>query len=134
MREEIERYLRINHKNIWDLSTLSPEQLSFLIMTTKEYLKNKKNYRSVSRMNRIVQCLDNQGIKLPKLKTRKGEIVEERQIVMYFLRKETGLSYIKIGKYCGNFNQGTVLNAEICVSNRMEYDREFRKKINSIIL
>ena len=44
-------------------------------------------------------------------KTRKEEVKDRRQIIMWWLRSSTDFSYRKIGSYFGNFDHSTVLHA-----------------------
>ncbi|GHT66395.1 chromosomal replication initiator protein DnaA [Bacteroidia bacterium] len=64
--------------------------------------------------------------------TRKREIVQARQVAMYFCKELTNSSLQLIGSYIGNKNHATVLHACKTVGNQKETDRSFRETINSI--
>ncbi len=63
--------------------------------------------------------------------TRKREIVEARQLIMYFLDQYTKLSYAKIGAlfYAKGhvFDHATVSHAKKTVNNLIETDRSYRE-------
>jgi chromosomal replication initiator protein len=59
-------------------------------------------------------------------KTRKREIVQARQLSMYFSKKHTKSSLTSIGQQCGNKDHATVLHACRTVNNLVETDKQFR--------
>ncbi len=59
-------------------------------------------------------------------KTRKREIVQARQLAMYFAKKHTKSSLATIGLQCGNKDHATVLHACRTVNNLIETDKQFR--------
>jgi chromosomal replication initiator protein len=59
-------------------------------------------------------------------KTRKREIVQARQLAMFFAKKHTKSSLATIGLHCGNKDHATVLHACRTVNNLIETDRQFR--------
>jgi len=67
-----------------------------------------------------------------KIKTRKREIVQARQIAMYFSKLLTGLSLAKIGKSIGNKDHATVLHACKTVNNLIDTDKKFKYDIDEI--
>ena len=69
--------------------------------------------------------------------TRHREIVQARQLIMYYAKKYTKYSLSTIGLYCGNKNHATVLHACRTVNNLMDTDKQFRiqaEKIERIIM
>ena len=58
--------------------------------------------------------------------TRKREIVQARQLAMYFAKKMTKSSLAIIGLQCGNKDHATVLHACKTVTNLTETDKKFR--------
>jgi hypothetical protein len=60
--------------------------------------------------------------------TRKREIVECRQLCMYFAKKLTKKSLRTIGWYFGRKDHATVLHAVKTIDNLIETDREFYDK------
>ena len=59
-------------------------------------------------------------------KTRKREVVQARQIAMYFSKKMTKSSLANIGMHCGGKDHATVLHACRTVNNLAETDKHFR--------
>jgi chromosomal replication initiator protein len=81
------------------------------------------------------------SIELLQSKTRKREIVQARQIAMYFSKNYTKSSLATIGTQIGVKDHATVLHACRTVSNLLETDKQFRqdveeieKKLNSTLL
>ena len=65
-------------------------------------------------------------------KTRKREIVQARQIAMYFSKSLTKTSLASIGAQIGGKNHATVVHACKTVNNLMETDRNFLEMVNNI--
>lgn len=65
-------------------------------------------------------------------KTRRREIVQARQLAMYFSRKHTKLSLASIGDACGNKDHATVLHASKTVENLLETDKQFRQHVEEL--
>lgn len=64
--------------------------------------------------------------------SRKREIVQARQVTMFFIKKLTELSLSQIGVHVGNRNHATVLHACNTVKNLSDVDRGFRSDIEEI--
>lgn len=67
-----------------------------------------------------------------KSKTRKREIVQSRQIAMYFAKIFTKNSLASIGSQIGGKDHATVLHACKTVNNLMETDKRFKRYINDL--
>lgn len=65
-------------------------------------------------------------------KTRKREIVQARQIAMYFAKQMTQASLSSIGSQIGKKDHATVLHACKTVKNLKDTDRDFRKYLEEI--
>lgn len=65
-------------------------------------------------------------------KSRKREIVQARQVIMYFMKKHTELSLSQIGVHVGNRTHATVVHACNTVKNYVEVDKGFRSDIEEI--
>ncbi len=59
-------------------------------------------------------------------RTRKRQIVQARQLAMYFAKEHTSASLASIGLHCGNKDHATVLHACKTVNNLIETDRQFK--------
>jgi chromosomal replication initiator protein len=69
---------------------------------------------------------------LIQTKSRKREIVQARQIMMFFAKKYTDSSYAHIGKVIGGKDHATVIYSAITVKNLIETDKRFRSMIMAI--
>ncbi len=87
---------------------------------------------SVDYIQRIV-C-DYFGLEVEALlnKTRKREIVQARQIAMYFSKSMTNSSLSTIGSKIGNKDHATVLHACKTINNLIETDKEFKNQLREI--
>ncbi len=65
-------------------------------------------------------------------KTRKREIVQARQLSMYFAKSFTKSSLAAIGSKCGNKDHATVLHACKTVKNLTDTDKNFRKYVDEL--
>jgi chromosomal replication initiator protein len=64
--------------------------------------------------------------------SRKREIVQARQIAMYFAKKYTKDSLTNIGNVIGKRNHATVLHACKTVQDLIETDKSFRRTVEEI--
>ena len=64
--------------------------------------------------------------------SRKREIVQARQVTMYFVKKHTELSLAQIGIQIGNRNHATVLHSCNTVNDMAEVDRGFRTDLDEM--
>jgi chromosomal replication initiator protein len=71
-------------------------------------------------------------LELLKSKTRKREIVQARQLSMYFSKQLTKNSLASIGQQCGNKDHATVLHACRTVNNLKETDKRFRTYVDDL--
>ncbi len=62
-------------------------------------------------------------------KRRLSYIVEPRKVVMYILHKEYGISSTEVGVVFGK-THATVLSACKSIEGFMQFDRDFRNRIN----
>jgi chromosomal replication initiator protein len=67
-----------------------------------------------------------------KAKTRRREIVQPRQIIMYFAKKYTKASLQVIGAMCGGKDHSTVLHACRNIEDLKDTDRQIRTYIQDI--
>lgn len=65
-------------------------------------------------------------------KTRKREIVQARQLAMYFSKSFTKSSLANIGSKCGNKDHATVLHACKTVKNLADTDKMFKKYVDEL--
>jgi chromosomal replication initiator protein len=65
-------------------------------------------------------------------KTRKREVVQARQIAMFFSKNLTKSSLASIGSQIGQKDHATVLHACKTVNNLMDTDKQFKCDIEEI--
>lgn len=68
-----------------------------------------------------------------RIRTRKREIVEARQVCMWWLKNNTKQSLNDIGSYFGEFDHATVLHACKTVNNLIDTNKAFKQKIEPFI-
>lgn len=97
-----------------------------------KFVKNTNRQISIDFIQKIV-C-DHYNISVDKLssKTRKREVVQARQLAMYFSKKLTKSSLATIGLQCGNKDHATVLHACRTVNNLIETDKKFKLSVDEI--
>ncbi len=97
-----------------------------------KFVKNTSREISIDYIQKVVS--DYFGLPLEAIhsKTRKREIVQARQLAMYFSKKLTKASLATIGLHCGNKDHATVLHACRTVNNLIETDKQFRNYVEEI--
>jgi chromosomal replication initiator protein len=91
-----------------------------------KFVKNTAKEVSIDYIQKVVCDYFDMPIELMKSKTRKREVVQARQIAMYFSKKMTKSSLANIGMNCGGKDHATVLHACRTVNNLAETDKAFR--------
>lgn len=64
--------------------------------------------------------------------TRKRNVVQARQLSMYFAKKYTKASLVVIGEKCGKKDHATVIHALKTIDNLLETDKQFRAMTEKI--
>ncbi len=97
-----------------------------------KFVKNTSREISIDYIQKVVS--DYFGLPLEAIhsKTRKREIVQARQLAMYFSKKLTKASLATIGLHCGNKDHATVLHACRTVNNLIETDKQFRNYVEEL--
>jgi chromosomal replication initiator protein len=91
-----------------------------------KFVKNTAREVSIEYIQKVVCDYFELPIEMLKSKTRKREVVQARQIAMYFSKKMTKSSLANIGAHCGGKDHATVLHACRTVNNLSETDKQFR--------
>lgn len=91
-----------------------------------KFVRNTAREVSIDYIQKVVCDYFDLPIELLKSKTRKREVVQARQIAMYFAKKMTKSSLANIGMHCGGKDHATVLHACRTVNNLQETDKHFR--------
>lgn len=97
-----------------------------------KFVKNTAREVSIDYIQKIVCDYFGLTIDMLKSKTRKREIVQARQIAMYFSKKMTQSSLAGIGAVCGGKDHATVLHACRTVENLYETDKQFKVFIEDL--
>jgi chromosomal replication initiator protein len=91
-----------------------------------KFVKNTAREVSIDYIQKVVCDYFELPIEMLKSKTRKREVVQARQISMYFSKKMTKSSLASIGAHCGGKDHATVLHACRTVTNLSETDKQFK--------
>jgi len=97
-----------------------------------KFVKNTSREISIDYIQKVVSDYFNIPIDMINSKTRKREIVQARQIAMYFSKKFTKSSLATIGIHCGNKDHATVLHACRTVNNLIDTDKQFQGYVSDI--
>ena len=96
----------------------------FIINTSKDI--------SIDYIQKIVCDYFGLGVDVIYSKSRKRDVVQARQLAMYFSKKLTKSSLTTIGLHCGNKDHATVLHACRTVNNLMDTDKQFKSYVIDI--
>jgi chromosomal replication initiator protein len=115
-------------------STLSKREISLDLAhdVIDKLVKNTKKDLSIEYIQEMVCEYFNIDVEMLKSKTRKREIVQSRQIAMYFAKSLTKSSLSTIGAKIGGKDHATVLHACKTVNNLLETDKRFKDYIDDI--
>lgn len=97
-----------------------------------KFVKNTAREVSIDYIQKVVCDYFDLPIELLKSKTRKREVVQARQIAMYFAKKMTKSSLANIGMHCGGKDHATVLHACRTVNNLNETDKQFQRYLEDL--
>jgi len=95
-------------------------------------VKNTKREITIDYIQKVVCDYFDMNIDVLQSKTRKREIVQARQIAMYFAKNLTSSSLSTIGSQIGGKDHATVLHAYKTVNNLSETNKEFKEYIKDI--
>lgn len=97
-----------------------------------KFVKNTTREISIDYIQKVVSDYFDIPVDIINSKTRKREIVQARQIAMYFSKKYTSSSLAAIGVHCGNKDHATVLHACRVVNNLLDTDKQYRSYVGDI--
>nr|WP_320022465.1 chromosomal replication initiator protein DnaA [uncultured Draconibacterium sp.] len=95
-------------------------------------VKNSKRELSIEYISKVVCDYFSMPVDTLQTKTRKREIVQARQIAMYFSKSLTKYSLASIGAQIGSKDHATVLHACKTVNNLKDTDKNFRQFVEDI--
>ena len=143
--EEIIAYLAENIRtNIRELEGVSNSLIAQAAFNRKEYsielaqsiieksVKNSKNDLTIDHIQQIIADYFGLDIDALHSKTRKRNVVQARQLAMFFAKKYTKNSLSTIGSQIGQRDHATVLHACKTIENLVETDRAFKKYVNDL--
>jgi len=96
------------------------------------FIKNTNKEISIDYIQKVVSEYFGLTIDQMNSKTRKRNIVQARQLSMYFAKHHTKASLTSIGLQCGNKDHATVLHACKTVQNLIDTDKEFRVYVDDL--
>ncbi|MGV8096659.1 MAG: chromosomal replication initiator protein DnaA [Mangrovibacterium sp.] len=115
-------------------STLNKKEITLELASEmiNKLVKNSVRELSVDYISKVVCDYFNLPVNQLQTKTRKREIVQARQLAMYFSKNLTKSSLAAIGLQIGNKDHATVLHACKTVSNLIDTDKNFRHFVDEI--
>ena len=96
-------------------------------------IKNTKKEISIDYIQKVVCSYYNIGLEMLQSRTRKREIVQARQVAMFFSKSMTKSSLATIGSQIGGKDHATVLHACKTVNSHIETDKRFRLQVDEIV-
>ena len=142
---DIIAYLAENIRtNIRELEGVSNSLIAQAAFNRKEYsielaqsiieksVKNSQCDLTIDHIQQIIADYFNLDIESLHSKTRKRNVVQARQLAMFFSKKYTKSSLSTIGSQIGQRDHATVLHACKTVENLIETDREFKKYVSDL--
>jgi chromosomal replication initiator protein len=97
-----------------------------------KFVKSTSREISIDYIQKVVCDYFNLPMEILKSKTRKREVVQARQISMFFSKKLTKASLASIGANCGGKDHATVLHACRTVLNLSETDKQFKSYLDDL--
>jgi chromosomal replication initiator protein len=97
-----------------------------------KFVKTTQKEISIEYIQKVVCDYFKLNMDIMKSKTRKREVVQARQIAMFFAKNFTKASLATIGAHCGGKDHATVLHACKTVNNLMETDKRFRSYVDEL--
>src|SRR5512138_685331 len=142
MPDEIYEYLALNISNnireleavlisLYAQSTLNRKEITLDLarLMVEKLISTSRREITIEYIQKIVCDYYKIPIDLIQGKTRKREIVQARQVSMYFSKSLTKASLASIGSHIGGKDHATVLHACKAVNNLIDTDKHFRNQI-----
>jgi chromosomal replication initiator protein len=108
---------------------ITPELAAKVI---EKFVKNTPREITIDYIQKVVCDYFTIPIEKINSKTRKREIVQARQLAMFFSKNYTKSSLAAIGSKCGNKDHATVLHACKTVKNLADTDKNFKKYVDDL--
>ena len=97
-----------------------------------KFVRNTAHEMSVDYIQKVVCDYFKIPVSAIFASTRKRDVVQVRQIAMFFAKKHTELSLAQIGTMCGDKGHATVLHACKTIENVRSTDKNIRNKLEEI--
>jgi len=98
----------------------------------EKFIKNIKKEITIDQIQSVVSKYFQMDVQTLNSKTRRRNVVQARQLAMFFAKKYTTHSLQNIGSQIGKRDHATVLHACKTVGNLAETDKQFRKFVDDI--
>ena len=98
----------------------------------KNFVKHSSREVSIDYIQKLVTEFYGLSVEQLKSKTRKREIVQARQISMYYAKSMTKASLKSIGTYFGGRDHSTVIHACQTVNDLIDTDKKFKNDVEEI--
>ena len=98
----------------------------------KNFVKHSSREVSIDYIQKLVTEFYGLSVDQLKSKTRKREIVQARQISMYYAKSMTKASLKSIGTYFGGRDHSTVIHACQTVNDLIDTDKKFKNDVEEI--
>jgi chromosomal replication initiator protein len=109
-----------------------PINLELAKQIIDKFVKNNTREISIDYIQKVVCDYFDISMDALNSKTRKREIVQARQLSMFFSKRLTKASLASIGLHCGNKDHATVLHACRTVNNLIETDKQFKVYVDEL--
>ena len=115
-------------------SSLNKKEISLTLAKNMidRFVKSTTREVSIDYIQKVVCDYFDLNIDSLKSKTRKRNIVQARQLAMYFSKQLTKSSLANIGAQCGEKDHATVLHACKTVNNLSDTDKTFRVYVEDL--
>jgi chromosomal replication initiator protein len=143
--EEIYEFLAANISNnireleavlisLYAQSTLNRKEITIDLarLMVEKLISTSRREITIEYIQKIVCDYYKIPVELIQGKTRKREIVQARQVSMFFSKNLTKASLASIGSHIGGKDHATVLHACKTVNNLIDTDKHFRNQITEI--
>jgi chromosomal replication initiator protein len=115
-------------------STLNKAEIDLALAkdVLRDLIKDTQVHLSIDEIQQVVCEYFSIAVDLVRAKTRKREVVQARQIAMYFCKELTQHSLKTIGLHFGGRDHSTVIHANQSVLNQIDTDTKYRQTIEEI--
>jgi chromosomal replication initiator protein len=97
-----------------------------------KFVKNNAREISIDYIQKVVCDYFDLPLEQMKSKSRKREVVQARQLAMFFSKMYTKASLASIGNQCGGKDHATVLHACKTINNLIETDKKFKGYVDEL--